>query len=245
MPAEPLPSTGASAPPPAGAPGATTPEWRCDTADLIMFHRFLRMMFHEAPALVERVDEGDRRQAGRVAGHIAQIATALHQHHHGEDVYVWDDLATRTPACALHVSQMRTQHAEITELLERLRTALAPWSTSASRADAAVLLVAITRLTTTLDRHLGQEEREILPVAAVSFTQAEWDRLAEHGRATAPKDWALVQLGFMLESMPDAERAEFLRALPAFVRVLWSVVGRAQYRRYRARLYGPEAASRV
>ncbi len=54
MPAERLPSTGAA---------SATAERRCDTADVVMIHRFLRVMFRDATGLVDRVADGDRRRA--------------------------------------------------------------------------------------------------------------------------------------------------------------------------------------
>ncbi len=234
MPAKPLPAT-----------GAAPEERRCDTADLIMIHRFIRAMFADAVPAVDRVQDGDRRQAELVAEHVRQVALVLHNHHHGEDMFIWDDLAERAPACALHVSQMRAQHVEVAELLTELDDALPPWSMSGTRHDAESVLEALARLNSTLDRHLGQEEAQILPVAAVNFTQPEWDRLAEHGRDTVPRDWAFMQIGFMLDSMPASDRDAFLQTLPGFIRMLWTGVGRGQYRRQRARLYGPETTSRT
>jgi hemerythrin-like domain-containing protein len=229
VPAERLAATGAPA----------TGETRgCDTADVLMIHRFIRGMFRDAVVLVARVPDGDRRATRLVARHLTRIAHVLHGHHHGEDVFLWDDLETRAPACAVHVGQMRAQHAEITELLDDLATALAAWRMTADAAHAADVGAALARLNTTLDRHLGQEEDRILPAAAASFTQREWDRLAEHGRRTIPPGWAFPQLGFMLDSMPEAEASAFLAALPAPLRALWSLVGQGVYRRTRARLYG-------
>ncbi len=232
MSAERLPST-----------GAAPEERRCDTADVIMIHRFIRTMFADAVRLVDGVQEGDRKQTELVAEHVRQVAFVLHNHHHGEDVFVWDDLAERAPACALHVEQMRVQHLEITERLTELGAVLPPWGASSSRRDAVRVLDALARLNASLDRHLGEEEAEILPAAAVSFTQREWDRLAEHGRDTVPRSWAFMQLGFMLDTMPAPERQAFVAALPGPIRLLWAGIGRGQYRRGRARLYGTAATS--
>jgi len=232
--AERLPSTGTPTPPSSAAQRAS---WGCDTADVVMFHRFLRMVFRDAVTVVDTVADGDRRRTTLAARHLRQIAHALDSHHHGEDTFLWDDLERRSPACALHVEQMRVQHAQIEERLNILGASVDAWQTSARRRDAVVVGEHLELLNATLAHHLGQEEADVLPVAATSFTPSEWGRLERHGRRAVPPRWLFIQLGFMLESMPATEQAVFLRGLPAPARAAWTLFGRPAFRRHRARLF--------
>ena len=230
MAVERLPST--------GVPGRSADTWGCDTADVVMFHRFLRMMFADAATIIGVVQDGDRRGTARAARHLREIMHALHTHHHGEDVVLWDALETRAPSCAVHVSQMRVQHEEIARLLADLATELYRWQRSARTEDASAVQTSLSALTVALESHLTQEEIQILPAAEVSFTQREWGRLERHGRSSVPPRWLFMQLGFMLASMPPTERASFLRALPIPARLLWSMIGRQSYTRRRRALFG-------
>ena len=234
MAAERLPATGSPAEPHADPRSGS---WGCDTADVVMFPRFLRMVFRDAGSVVDAVADGDRRRTTLAVRHLRQIAHALESHHHGEDMFLWDDLERRSPACALHVEQMRAQHAEIEKHLTALGASVDAWRASTRRREAIAVREQLDRLTAALDDHLGQEEIDILPVAATSFTPAEWGRLEHHGRRTVPPRWLFIQLGFMLESMPAAEQGAFLRALPAPARAAWRLVGRSSFRRHRARLF--------
>jgi len=206
-----------------------------------MFHRFLRMVFRDAATIVDTVPDGDRRGTTRAVRHLRQIAHALETHHHGEDMFLWDDLERRSPACAIHVGDMRAQHAEIEERLTALNASVDTWQSSARRREAVAVREELDRLNTALGEHLGQEEADILPAAAISFTPAEWGRLERHGRRAVPPRWLFIQLGFMLDSMPDAERDPFLRNLPAPARAAWALVGRPAFRRHRARLFSRKA----
>lgn len=202
----------------------------CDTSDLFMIHGMFRKVYGDAPAIVRGVSPDDPAQRDAVATHIDDISLALHAHHHGEDVLLWDQLTARAPACAVHVGQMREQHAAVSTQLDTLDAAVGTWrgdATAANRDAVAAILDTIDGL---LVAHLGQEERDIVPFAQESMPQAEWDKLSEHGRAAAPRDRQLMSLGYILSSMTPHDGQVWMKAnLPAPVRLLWRLVGKRQF----------------
>ncbi|WP_163541867.1 hemerythrin domain-containing protein [Occultella kanbiaonis] len=212
----------------------------CNTDDMFVIHRLLRRVFTDAPVLVRGVAEGEVTRAAIVADHVQEIAAGLHAHHHTEDEFLWDKLESRSPGCALHVGQMRAQHAEAAALITELRETLPAWRAGASGVDRERVAAVLDELLATLLRHLGQEEDQILPIAQVTMSQAEWDVLGEHGRASVPRDRQFIQLGMLLDAFDDpAERQAWMRAnLPVPVRVLFSLVGRRQFEAHRAKVYG-------
>ena len=216
--------------PSTGTPG-------CDTSDMRMIHGYFRLVFGQAPALAEGVADGDTARAGVVSDHLAAIADTLHGHHHGEDVLLWDQLEARNPACSAHVSEMRRDHAAMSGELAALEAALPAWRADASAAHRTTVLYALNGILALLTQHLGAEETQILPVAAAAFTQGEWDKLSEHGRASVPGSFRFIQLGFILESLGDAAPAWLRANLPAPVRLIYRLIGRPKYDRYRATLF--------
>lgn len=219
---------------------AATPAVGCNTADMLIIHRLFRRLFTDAPVLVRGVPDGDTARASVVADHVAEIAGGLHHHHDTEDTLLWDLLEARAPACALHVGQMRAQHAVVATLLTSLDEVLPPWRSTAAAADRERVAGVLDEILTALQTHLGDEEEQILPVAATSMSQQEWDRLGERGRAGIPRDRQLIQLGFILESFDSPEeRREWVKAnLPIPVRLLMNVVGRRQYESHKRKVYG-------
>lgn len=216
-----------------------SPAIGCDTRDMLVIHGFFRHVFRDAPDLVRGVATGDVARARVVGAHVREVAQVLHHHHRTEDDLLWDELERRSPACALHVGVMRAQHAEAARLIGELELLVPAWEAAAGAAERDAVAGAVEALRAAVDVHLGAEEQRILPVAGEAFTQAEWDRLGEHGRAAVPKDRRLVQLGWMIESMgPDAGAAFVRRALPPPVRLLWRVVGRRKFAAHRAQVYG-------
>ena len=208
----------------------------CDTSDMRMIHGYFRLVFGQAPALAEGVADGDTARAALVSDHLASIADTLHHHHHGEDILLWDQLEARNPACSAHVSEMRRDHAAMSEELAALEAALPAWRADSSAQHRTTVLYALNGIHALLTQHLGAEEKQILPVAAAAFSQGEWDRLSQHGRASVPGSFRFIQLGFIVESL-GADAPAWLRAnLPAPVRLIWRLIGKPRFERYRAAL---------
>ncbi|AWB92748.1 hemerythrin domain-containing protein [Aeromicrobium chenweiae] len=204
----------------------------CQTDDMKMIHQVFRREFGLAPSMVRHVAPGDTAQARRVTTYLDEIVTALHHHHQNEDRLLWDTMVDRAPACALHVDQMRQQHAAVSTLLDEVEGLGRAWTTGGADERSRERLAALLDdISARLDDHLGQEETEILPVAATSFTQAEWDRLREAGMASIPRNRLLVQLGYILEDAGPDERKQILADVPAPGRVLYRLVGRRRYQR--------------
>lgn len=210
----------------------------CDTSGMIMFHRNLRKLFADAIPLVRSVAPGDTAHSAAVADHLDEMSQTLHAHHHGEDLLLWDQLEARAPACALHVAQMKAQHASMAALLGELPVVVAPFRASPDAASIERLATALESINASLTAHLGQEEADILPIVAASMPQAEFDELGKHGRASVPGPRRLISLGYILDSMTPTEAETWMRAnLPAPVRLLWRIVGRRQWAAEQKSLY--------
>jgi hemerythrin-like domain-containing protein len=211
---EKLPSTGA----------------RCDTGDMLVVHGVFRQAFAAMPGLVAGVADGDKARSAVVADYAIEILDGLHRHHSTEDDYLWDALAAKAPACAQHVDLMRAQHAEVAVIIDALIPRISAWRASASAEQRAVVLNGVESIRDTLAMHLGDEESRILPVAATTFTQPEWDVVGEKARSEIPKKRLLVSLGYILHSLPDGEREKWSKEmLPGPARLLWRLVGRHQF----------------
>lgn len=217
----------------------------CDTSDLIQVHRIFRWLYGELPGLIRGVDDGDVGRAAVVADYASMDFFALHLHHESEDLVLWDRLVERSPGCAPHVEQMRMQHAQVAAELRAVEPLVAPWRAAADAATRDRLAEGVERVRDTLFRHLRPEEDDIVPVAATTLTQSEWDELGEHARAgiqesrkELPRDVMALQLGLMLATVPAAERPAWAKAnLPVPVRLLYSLLLKRRYERAMDELY--------
>ncbi|MFF2390336.1 hemerythrin domain-containing protein [Agromyces sp. NPDC058104] len=224
--------------PSTGGDDRVVDETGCDTSDIFIIHRIFRWGYRELPRLVRAVPAGDLERATTVGNAVELVDRGLHVHHEGEDELLWDRLERREPGCAMHVDVMKAQHARVSELLDVADGLLAEWRTTADPATGERLAAALDDVGTTLGVHLGREEADIVPVAARVLSQAEWEELGEHGRGALPKEAMPVQLGLMIDAVPEGEREEWLRAnLPAPVRLLWALLMRRKYTAWHRALF--------
>ncbi|WP_336723319.1 hemerythrin domain-containing protein [Cellulosimicrobium cellulans] len=204
---------------------------------MLLVHRIFRWLYRELPELVREVRPGDTARSAVVGRYAHLDFFALHMHHETEDLVLWDRLEVRAPACALHVGQMRAQHAEVAVHLARIEPQLEPWVATADPRLRDALAADVEGLRDVLSAHLGQEEGDILPVAADVMSQQEWDFMEEHTRATLlahrkelGKDVMALQLGLLVASVPEAQREDWFRAnVPVPIRVLYLLLLKRRY----------------
>ena len=127
---------------------------------------------------------------------------------------------------------MEEQHERVEHHTERLRAALGRWQAEARPAVTEEVASTLRRAPEALFEHLGEEEREILPLAARHVTQAEWDEIGQHGIAEMTKAQLPLMFGMILEEATPDEAAELYASVPPPVRLLTKAVFLPMYRRY-------------
>jgi hemerythrin-like domain-containing protein len=207
---------------------------------MVVVHRMFRREFRAMPGLLRAVAPGDTARSKLVGDHIATLTEALHHHHHGEDLLLWPKLLERVGSLNTElVQRMEAQHQVVSGGLSTVDELLPRWRAEADAATRDELATVLADVSTALDEHLGEEEREVLPLVSTYVTKAEWDHLGEHGKSGIPKgSKGFVALGMILEDATPDERVRFLGLLPPPVRVIYKAVGTGIYRRARARLHG-------
>ena len=203
-----------------------------DVHDMVIVHRAFRRVLALIPRLVRAVPAGDTKRAAVVAGHARLALQGLHLHHTGEDELLWPKLLQRDPPDAELVYRMEAQHHVVEELVDRLGPAITRWVAEARPAVSEEVASTFDRLGAVLLEHLDDEEAHILPIAARTITQAEWDELSEHGTSKMSPSQLPLMFGMVLEDATPKERVSMMAILPAPVRLLMRTYGAWRYRRY-------------
>jgi iron-sulfur cluster repair protein YtfE (RIC family) len=211
---------------------------RPDIREMIVVHNTFRRGFGDLPGLIRGVAAGDRDRAQVVTGFLTELTAGLHHHHTGEDELLWPKLLHRVDVDHAFVLRAEEQHERVAELIERIEGEAAAFAASGSAADRDRLAASATALNDALCEHMADEERYVLPLVERFITVAEWQELADRGRAAIPKERLLVQVGWILDGLPERDRKEFLAHLPLAARVAWRLAGKRQYRRELHRVYG-------
>jgi hypothetical protein len=162
-------------------PAADVP---ADTRIMGIVHAALqRDLARVADALSRRPPPGDAQRIA-IARHVAAMMVFLHEHHHGEDAWLWPTMRRLAPAASDLLDQMDADHLAIAADLEAVSLASADYAKSAAGRQA--LADALGDLRVSLDPHLRREEDEMMPIVAATLTAAQWDAW-EHEYYVKPK----------------------------------------------------------
>jgi Hemerythrin HHE cation binding domain/Polyketide cyclase / dehydrase and lipid transport len=208
-----------------------TPDPPADTRMMGVVHDALRRDLDRALAALATDLESERLVA--IAEHVAWMMGFLHAHHQGEDAGLWPLLRERDPGSTSLFDDMEADHA-------RIATAIDDCAVAAKGEDRTSMLDALERLRDVLRPHLQREEDEVLPLASVAITAAEW-RALDKEHFIDPKSFTELGLeGHWLLDGLDAERSHLVvHQVPPLARfVLVHGFARA-YRRRAARCWGP------
>ena len=128
--------------------------------------------------------------------------------------------------------EVEHEHELIRKALDAVSAACATWREQPSTDTGAGLAVALDELNSVAQRHLDDEEQKIVPLAAVTVTQQEWDAIGEHAVAQIPRAKKAIAFGMLLEPLNNDDRAHMKRVLPPPVRLLYPLVIGRPWKKY-------------
>jgi iron-sulfur cluster repair protein YtfE (RIC family) len=207
-----------------------------DVSDMYTVHRAFRREFGLMPQLVRDVTPGDTARAAVLADHGRRILTGLHYHHSGEDELLWPKLLERCRPDEALIHRMEGQHSQVKACTERLQESLSRWEAEARPAVTAEVADTFQELADVLFVHLGEEEQNILPLAARHVRPEEWRQLGEHGFGQMAKSELPLMFWMVVEDATPEEATEMYANVPLPVRILLRTVFARKYRRYVARV---------
>jgi hemerythrin-like domain-containing protein len=207
-----------------------------EVRDMAIVHRTLRTTFNESAQLVRAETDPTPARVAFLSNHIALTLDLLHLHHDGEDEKLWPVLTKRAPDEAEMVREVADQHAAVDSSIGQIRALLAAWRESPNSSAQGALADSLESLTEVLSAHLDDEERLVVPLAAVTMTQDEWNAIGEHARASIPQEQIFLVFGMLLEPLSEDDRAFMLAPLPPPVRELWTTMGEPGWRQYASQL---------
>jgi len=207
-----------------------------DVRDMAIVHRTFRNAYEESAKLVRAAPSPSPGRVTFLADHIDFGLAALHHHHEGEDELLYPELIQRVPEQAPVTEQVEHEHLVIKTALEAASAACATWRQRPSAETGEALAAALDHLNAVVQLHLDDEENKVVPLAAVTFTQQEWDAIGKHGVAWIPRNKRGIAFGMILEPLGDADRAYMMRSLPAPVRMLYPFLIERPWKKYASTL---------
>ena len=178
-----------------------------DVRDMAIVHQTFRTAYAEAARLVRANPAPSAARVTFLADHIDFTIAVLHVHHAGEDELLYPKLIERVPAQAQTTEEVEHEHRVIGTALDSAAAACKAWRTQPSASTGEALAAALDELTAATVCHLDDEEQKVVPLAAVTLTQAEWNAIGHHAFGQIPEDKHVLAVGLLLDPLNDADRA--------------------------------------
>ena len=207
-----------------------------DVRDMAIVHRTFRKASQEAARLVRAAPAPSPARVTFLADHIDFGIMMLHVHHEGEDELLYPKLIERVPDQAPMTEQVDHEHQTIKIALDASSAACAAWRQRPTAETGEAQAASLDHLDEVVQPHHDDEEQKIVPLAAVTLTQQEWDAMAKHGVTQMPRNMRGVAFGMMLEPLDQADRTYMMKHLPAPVRLLYPLLIDRPYQKYAATL---------
>ena len=200
---------------------------RREVETLLALHRLMR---RDARRFAERLESvtPDGAVGPDVSRWFEVFRNALTEHHEVEDQVLFPLLEEREPSLDGVREHLATQHSDLDRILHEVDQAL-------GRTDLLAAASAARDLVGLLDDHIPAEE-EYLVGAANRLDDADFKTVDAAASRMHPMGEALVAVAWMVDGFDEAERTNFYRWQPRYVRVLVALT-RPLYRR-RARAAG-------
>ena len=203
-----------------------------EVRDMAIVHRMFRRAYDEAARLVRAAPTPSPGRVTFLADHIDLVLGGLHAHHQDEDELLYPKLIERAPEQAPMTEQVEHEHQVIATALDAAMAACATWRQRPSAETGEALAVALDHLNEVVQPHLDDEEQKVVPLAAVTLAQEEWDAMGRRGMNSVPRNKRGIAAGMMLEPLDAADRAYMMKHMPAPVRLLFPLLVERPWNKY-------------
>jgi len=207
-----------------------------EVRDMAIVHRLFRQAYDEAARLVRADPTPSPGRVTFLADHIDLVLGGLHSHHRDEDELLYPKLIKRVPEQAPMTEQVEHEHQVIATALDAASAACATWRQRPTVETGEALAAALDHLNEVVQPHLDDEEQKVVPLAAVTLTQQEWDAMGKRGMNSVPRNKRAIAAGMMLEPLDAADRAYMMKHVPAPLRMLFPIMIERPWKKYASTL---------
>jgi hemerythrin-like domain-containing protein len=207
-----------------------------DVRDMAIVHRTFRTAYDEAARLVRAAPVPSSERVTFLADHIDFSIKMLNIHHDGEDELLYPKLIERVPEQAAMTGEVEHEHELVKAALDDASAACASWRERPSAETGELLAASLDELNSVSQRHLDDEEQKVVPLAAVTVTQQEWDALEKHTVAEIPRNKRPIAFGMVLDPLDESDREFMLRTLPRPVRMARGILIERPWKKYATKL---------
>ncbi len=205
--------------------------------DMDMFLLAHKAMRRDIPALARivrslRPDQTDRLKA--LSGLFDVVYRTVRLHHTAEDRDICPALTAKVSAFAVHQAKLAEEHRLLMISLRESKEDIARLVTTKGDAftqEQAKLASKMAWLEEYVERHLGHEERDMVPCAMTCMTYQELYTISRKTVRRNSKRDVAAAFPWVLSAASDAERRKFLADVPWPARLLYRFWWKPSYER--------------
>jgi len=203
-----------------------------EVRDMRIVHVAFRNAYGEASRLVRAQPTPSAARVTFLADHVDFGVALLHGHHESEDTLLYPTLVERVPDQVAITEEVAGEHRDVARALDAVTSACAVWRAEPSRRTGEALADSLDELNAVLRPHLDDEEQKVVPLAAITLTQAEWNAIGQRSVGEIPKAKKAVAFGMVLEPLDKSDRAYMKQSLPAPVRMFYGLTIDRPWKKY-------------
>ena len=225
---------------------AAAPDGPADMTMMYLMHHAFRRDLRDFARVVPLTPVGDRRAWSLLEARWALFSQVLHNHHDGEDAWLWPELLRRAePDERALLEAMEAEHAEIDPALQACRDGFSAMVSRPSEDVRAALAVRLTATREALSRHLQHEEAEAIALLQRVLTHEEWEEIDAHFKEHLSTRLLLRMVPWALHEVPREVREQVLSMPGGFgFRVVW-LLSRGRFARRERRAFARPAGATV
>jgi hemerythrin-like domain-containing protein len=213
-----------------------------DLSFYFAIHEAQRDAVRRYRAAVSTLTEGERIARGKALTWWAKgFVMELEEHHYVEDAFFFPSLRSKVGSAAATIDRLDADHRHLDELLGRwpaIAKALADRSVPFPDAKAEATAFS-EELQDFLDRHLAQEDQDVLPLFWRHYSAEEYDAVFQQAVKKGKKAGMWFVAPFSVDCYAEGpDRDAFLASVSGILRLLHRLV-RPSYDRLVAKALGP------
>ncbi len=204
-----------------------------DLSNYYAIHRQQRKDLRRLATAVETATEADRDGRLRPLAKWAQgFGHELKTHHTVEDEIFFPAVLERVPSAKGLLEVLDADHHQLDPMIDRLGPGITELADARVpfeplHAEMTVLTVELRDL---LDRHLGVEDEDLLPLFYRNFSAAEYDDLHVRAQKSLPKTGIAFAVPWYVEALDEAGKQQALATAPLPLRLVYRATRRSHQR---------------
>lgn len=202
-----------------------------------LIHYAFRRDFGRLLNCVPEVEPGDTERAAGLSNHFTAMMAVLHEHHSGEDEFIWPVVEKEHPELADLLEEMEAEHAGLAPAVWAALQAFDTFAADPTDQTAAATEEALADVVDVLVHHLDHEESAAVPALQENIDPAVWSGIEKNLQRSG--DFKLLR--FFVPWMVDGLSEEDLRTVkataPKPLLLFWTLRWKKEYQGYSEALW--------